>query len=413
VNAVILSIGDELLIGQVVNTNAAFIAARLADAGIDVVSVVTVGDERPAIRRALSEAFEGSDAVVMTGGLGPTHDDVTKRVVADFFGMPLERDDALAGRIASLLSSRGIAWSDAAEEQAAVPSGALLLPNRYGTAAGILVERAGKVVAALPGVPYEMEQIMVDSVVPYLGARTGGAVAVHRTLRTAGISESALAARIGAPASIPAGVKLAFLPSLAGVRLRLDAAAGSREEAARRIAGAEALIRERAARYVYGEGDEELEEVVGRLLAAAGRTLACAESCTGGTIAKKITSVPGSSAYFLGSVVAYHDRLKEGLLGVDPALLAAHGAVSRETAVAMAEGVRKAAGADIGLSVTGIAGPSGGTPGKPVGTVWIACAEAGGTVALKQSFGEGRERVTERSAAAALDLLRRRLLRLE
>ncbi len=208
-------------------------------------------------------------------------------------------------------------------------------------------------------------------------------------------------------------MKLAFLPSLSGVRLRLDASGSSREDAGRLIGSAEALIRERGGRFVYGTEGDELEGVVGALLSGSGLTLACAESCTGGAIARKLTSVPGSSAYFLGSVVAYADRLKTDLLGVDPALIAALGAVSRETALAMAAGVRLAAGSDIGVAVTGIAGPSGGTPEKPVGTVWIAYADADGAIALKQTFGEGRERVVERATVAALDLIRRKLLRLE
>ncbi|HLF14641.1 MAG TPA: competence/damage-inducible protein A [Bacteroidota bacterium] len=412
-NAVIVTIGDELLIGQVVNTNAAFIAGRLSDAGVRILRIVTVGDHKMDIDRGLREAFTEADVVIMTGGLGPTHDDVTKRAVADFFSLPLVHDPALKGRIASLLGSRGIAWNDAAQEQTMVPSGAAILPNRYGTAGGILIERTGKMVLALPGVPYEMEQIITDSVVPLLSAKLTGTIAVHRTLRTAGITESALAARLNVPASLPPGVTLAFLPSLSGVRLRLDATGPSRDDAGRSITAAEALIRERGGRYVYGAENDELEDVVGTMLSASGRTLSCAESCTGGAIAKKLTSVPGSSSYFLGSVVAYDNRLKVQLLGVAPSLLATHGAVSRETSLAMASGVRLVTGSDIGISVTGIAGPSGGSPEKPVGTVWIACADSEGSVALKHTFGEGRERVVERAAVAALDLLRRRLLRLE
>ncbi len=411
--AVILSIGDELLIGQVVNTNAATIAAMLGRAGIGIVRIVTVGDDAAEITDALREAVAGADAVVLTGGLGPTHDDLTKRAVADFFGLPLVTDPALRERIAALLAARGIAWTDAAEEQTLVPAGAAIIPNRYGTAAGIRIDRSGVIVVALPGVPYEMEQMLSDSVVPLLSARHSGPVVVHRTIRTAGISESALATRLDVPTLLPPGVKLAFLPSLTGVRLRIDASAPTRAGAEQSVSAAEALIRERGGRYVYGEEDEELESVVGRLLRSSHRTLACAESCTGGSIAKKITSVPGSSAYFLGSVVAYADRVKSGLVGVDERLIAAHGAVSREVALAMASGVRRAMGADVGIGVTGIAGPGGGSPEKPVGTVWIAYADGDGAVALRHTFGEGRERVVERSTTAALDLLRRKLLRLE
>jgi nicotinamide-nucleotide amidase len=215
------------------------------------------------------------------------------------------------------------------------------------------------------------------------------------------------------PASLPEGVRLAFLPSLTGVRLRLDATGATRDDASRPIALAEAMILDRAGRYVYGAGDEELEDAVGKILLGRNLTIACAESCTGGAIARKITSIPGSSSYFIGSVVAYHDLLKERLLGVDPAVITAHGAVSKETALSMARGVRMVTGAGIGLSATGIAGPSGGTAEKPVGTVWIAYADADGEVALKYTFGEGRQRVVERAAVAALDLARRKLLGVE
>lgn len=412
-NAIILTVGDEILIGQVVNTNAAFLGARLAGAGIEVSRTTVAADRSDSIARELRRAYEEADVVIVTGGLGPTHDDVTKKCIADFFGLPIVRDAALAERIAALLASRGIAWSEAAEEQATVPAGAAILPNRYGTAGGIVIERPGRIVAALPGVPYEMEQMATDSLLPLLETRLSGPVTVHRTLRTAGAGESALAAKLGVPSSLPAGARLAFLPSLTGVRLRIDATGPTRGDAERVVAASEAMIRERGGRYVYGIEDEELEDAVGRLLAGAGLTIACAESCTGGAIAKKLTRVPGSSSWFLGSVVAYHNRLKESILGVDPAVIAAHGAVSKETAAAMADGARRVAKADVGVAVTGIAGPSGGSPGKPVGTVWIACADPGGSVQLMHSFGEGRERVVERAASAALDLVRRRLLRQE
>ncbi len=412
-NAVILSIGDELLIGQVVNTNAAFIARRLADAGVAIREVLTVGDGRTEILRGLEEACALAGFVVVTGGLGPTHDDLTKRALSEFFGLPLVPDPLLRERIADLLKARNIPWGPAAEEQAHVPAGAGVLPNRYGTAPGMMIERAGTTVVALPGVPYEMEQIMTESVLPWVAGRVGGAdVVLHRTLRTTGISESSLSAMIGAPESLPPDVSLAFLPSLSGVRLRLDAA-GPAAEAARRLDAAVEVIAARAGRHLYAMSDEELEAVLGSLLAGRKLSLACAESCTGGSIARRITSVPGSSAYFLGSVVAYSDALKESILGVPAETISAHGAVSKETALAMATGIRAVTGADIGLSTTGIAGPAGGTPEKPVGLVWIACSDAGGGVAVRQTYGEGRSRVVERATFAALELARRRVLGVE
>lgn len=417
-NAVVLSVGDEVLIGQVVNTNAAFIAARLASAGAAILEVLTVGDELTEILRGLGEAsaIAGREGlVVVTGGLGPTHDDLTKKALSEYFGTPLAGDPLLRERIASLLASRNIPWGPAAEEQSIVPSGAVIFPNRYGTAPGMLLERAGTAVVALPGVPYEMEQIMTDSVLPWVAeriARGGGGVVLHRTLRTTGISESSLSTLIGAPDSIPGGVRLAFLPSLSGVRLRLDATGGT-AEAGRRIDAAVEVIRGKAGKYLYAEEDEELEATIGRILSQKRLTLACAESCTGGSIARKITSVPGSSAYFLGGVVAYSDALKESLLGVPSGTIGAHGAVSKETALAMASGVRNVTGADIGVATTGIAGPAGGSPEKPVGLVWIACSDAAGDVAVRQMFGEGRSRVTERATFAALEMVRRRVLGVE
>ncbi len=413
-DAVILSIGDELLLGQVVNTNAGAIARRLSGAGVDIREVLTVGDDRAEILRGLEEACALAGFVVVTGGLGPTHDDVTKNALSEFFALPLVADPRLRERIAALLASRNLAWGPNAEEQAMIPSGAAILPNRYGTAPGIVIEKAGTTVVALPGVPYEMEQILTDSVVPIVAERierNGGKVVLHRTLRTTGISESALSALIGGPESLPPEVKLAFLPSLSGVRLRLDAA-GESAKAARMLDTAEGLIRQKAGRYLYATGEVELESVVGDLLVASNLTIACAESCTGGAVARRITSVAGSSRYFLGAVVAYDNRLKESLLSVPASTIAVHGAVSRETALAMASGIRKQSGADVGISTTGIAGPSGGTPDKPVGLVWIGYEDAGGALAVRQTYGEGRYRVVERATFSALELVRRKLLRL-
>ncbi len=414
-NAVVLSIGDEILIGQVVNTNAAFIAERLSGLGVDIREVLTVGDSPEEILRALGEACSLSGFVVMTGGLGPTHDDVTKRALSEHFDLPLVSDPLLRERIEKLLASRNLRWGPAAEEQAMVPAGATLLENRLGTASGIMIERAGTTVVALPGVPYEMEQMMADAVAPLVAGRIereGGNVVRHRTLRTTGISESSLSSLIGAPEALPADVKLAFLPSLSGVRLRLDVF-GTPGGAGRILDAAEEIIRQKAGRYLYADGDEELEEVVGQILARKTLTIACAESCTGGSISRKITSVPGSSRYFLGAVVAYSDRVKESLLSVPRSTITSHGAVSRETALAMATGIRKVTGADIGVSTTGIAGPSGGTPDKPVGLVWIGFEDARGGIAVRQTFGDGRSRVVERTTFAALELVRRKLLRLE
>lgn len=409
--AVIVTIGDELIIGQVINTNAAFIAERVTEAGIEVHRVVSVGDDRDEIAGAISGALEDAEIVIVTGGLGPTHDDVTKHAVAGLFGKSLISDPGQRERISRLLASRRMEWGPVAEEQTMVPEGAGIIPNRFGTAAGLVLRRGEKTVIVLPGVPYEMEQMMKDAVVPILAGTGTDSVITHRTLRTTGISESALAARLGDIDHLPGGATLAFLPSLSGVRLRVTVRATTREEASRFLWQAAGAIAEKAGKYLFGEGGDELEDVVGRLLAERKLTIATAESCTGGLIARRLTSVPGSSSYFLGSIVAYSDRLKTRLLEIPPSLLSDHGAVSGEVARAMAENIRRIAGSDIGVASTGIAGPSGASPEKPVGLVFTGYADRDGPVTLRHTFGEGRDRVVQRATFAALETVRRRILK--
>src|SRR5689334_7183872 len=395
--AAVLAIGDELLIGQVVNTNAAVIAQLLGEAGIGVARVVTVGDDRAAIIRAVGEEFARHDLLLVTGGLGPTHDDITRDALAEFFGVKLVSDPEVRRRVAELLASRDAPWTEAAENQTLIAEGATAIPNSVGTAPGELFERDGKFLVVMPGVPQEMEAMMRDFIVPRFRDR-GGAI-IHTTLNTTGITESSLAALLGDPAGfLTGGATLAFLPSLRGVRLRISVG-GADAAAASRAAGAvERHIREKAAPYIFGTGDELLEEVVGRMLVERGMTLAVAESCTGGLIADRITDIPGSSTWFERGVVAYSNAAKIGILGVPPEIIAAHVAVSNETACAMAEGIRRIAHADVGLAVTGIAGPSGGSAEKPVGLVWIAVARSSDVAARAYRFGTGRRRVKERAA---------------
>jgi nicotinamide-nucleotide amidase len=400
VNGVIIGVGDERLIGQIVNSNAAFIGRALEEAGVRVLRTAVVGDDAGAITRAFDEALRDATLTICTGGLGPTPDDLTKRTAAEYFGMRLETDPEHSRRIAALLAARGIPWGPAADEQSLVPKGATVIPNPTGTAAGLLFERAGRRLVLLPGVPQEMTRMMTDSVIPVVSSLPGRMAIRHRTIRTSGAGEQTLHGRIGD--ALPGGADLAYLPSLTGVRLRITARGGSAGEVERAVAEAEAHLVERVGRFIYGEEEEELETVVGRLLAAGSLTLAVAESCTGGLVARKITSVPGASGYFLGGVVAYSNNLKTKLLDVPPNVIERFGAVSEECARAMAAGIRAATGADIGLSVTGIAGPSGGTPEKPVGLVWTAVADGETTRAARHQFGEGRERVTERACTALL-----------
>ncbi len=408
--ALILTIGDELLIGQVLNTNAAFISDKLSGAGVEVVRQLTVGDEASEILRALREGYDALDAVLITGGLGPTHDDITKKALCTFFQTDLVSDPGVRQCIERFLAQRSQPWSDASEEQTLVPRGCTVILNHHGTAPGALFERGGKYVFAMPGVPYEMEYMMNDFIVPLLRSRAGGKTIVHRTLRTTGIPESVLSARLGNIEEMLGGARLAFLPSAGGVRLRIsvvDADSGRAEARARAV---EERIRAKAEEFIYGTGEEEIEEVVGRLLVERGLTIALAESFTGGLVSHRLTNVPGSSRYLLASVVAYSNDAKRAILGVPAELIKTQGAVSEEVAVAMAAGARTVSGASLGLSTTGIAGPSGGTPEKPVGLVWIGYADRERSFARRFTMGGERVRIKERASQSALELIRRTLL---
>jgi nicotinamide-nucleotide amidase len=296
------------------------------------------------------------------------------------------------------------------DDQILVPRAATVLPNPAGTAPGLWCERDGRVLIVMPGVPYEMKAIMEESVLPRLSGRHRGRAIIQRTLRTTGIAESVLARQIGELDALLETAKLAFLPSPRGVRLRITVEDPDRAAAEALADRVEMRLRDRAGKYIYGTGEQELEEVVGRLLAGRGMTVAVAESCTGGQIADRITAVSGSSAYFDRGVVTYSDRSKTELLGVPADLIVRTGAVSREVAEAMARGIRERSGTSFGLSTTGIAGPSGGTQDKPVGLVWIGIADGEAALAVKHTFGGSRSLIKERASTAALELLRRRIL---
>ena len=415
-NAEILSIGDELLIGQVINTNQAYIAEQLNRVGILVDRMSTVGDIEGDILQALAEAFTTHDVVTVTGGLGPTHDDITRAAVCSYFKTDLVRDQASMERIERVFARRNLPMLPRNRDQAMVPRGCTVIPNALGTAPGYFFNRKGKYCIVLPGVPYEMESMMAEFVIPYFERHPTGAIIRHRTLKTTGIAESVLAERIGPVQDLfrnHEGTTLAFLPGPTGVRLRITVRASTRDEAEQQITHVESVLRERAGKYLYGADEEEIEEVVGRLLAERHLTIAVAESCTGGLIADRITNVPGSSRYFERGIVVYSNASKLAELGVPSALIEQHGAVSKPVAEAMALGIRTKSNADIGISTTGIAGPTGGSAEKPVGLVWIGYSDCEGTLALEFYYGEDRRRIKERASQAALDLVRRRLLRIE
>lgn len=408
--AAIITIGDEILIGQITDTNSAYISRALDGAGIEVVERVSVGDEREDIEQALARMLSRCPLVIVTGGLGPTKDDITKRTLADFFGVGLVRDEASYRLTERMLTARGIEFNELNRAQALVPEGSRVFPNRNGTAPGMWIERGGRVVVSLPGVPFEMKALMEEQVMPALKERFGLHTNVHRTMITFGLAESVLARTI-APweDSLPETMHLAYLPNPTAIRLRLsvyDAGPGAERAIMERFAQLEKLI----GPYIIGYGDATVEEVVAGMLKERGATLAVTESCTGGRIASRFTAMAGASEYFLCGVVAYSNDAKTSVLGVDPALIAAHGAVSREVAEAMAEGVRRISGADYAVATTGIAGPGGGTAEKPVGTVWIAVASPERTFSRLMRYGALREQNIERASTSAVNLLRLALL---
>lgn len=410
-----MTVGDELLIGQVVNTNAAWMGEQLSLAGVDVRRVLTLGDRAEAIHAALADAYRTSELVIVTGGLGPTHDDVTRDAVAGFFGAALRLNEAVLEHIQARFAARGYEMPSSNRKQAMVPEGFEVLPNPIGTAPGLWYAGEGtdvrpRVLAVLPGVPSEMRALMESEVLPRLRKRKGLRVIRHRTLLTTGIGESNLQERIGDLSSrLSEDVRLAYLPGPSGVRLRLTAAGEDRDGVEDELDRLEAYLRERVAPYLFGTGTQTLEALVGEMLKARGQTIAVAESCTGGFVLNRLTNIPGSSAYVVGGVVAYGNGVKMSKLGVSGAALEQEGAVSEAVARQMARGIRERLGADIGIATTGVAGPSGGTPEKPVGTVWIGYADASGEEARLLRLAKDRLLNKALTSAAVLNEVRRRL----
>ncbi len=403
----VVTIGTELLLGLTPDTNAAELGRALAAAGVEVVRHSSVADRPEAIRAAVAEALDRTGFVITTGGLGPTRDDMTKHVVAELFGKPLQLKEDVLRSLEERFRRLGRPMAAVNRTQAEVPEGATVLPNPRGTAPGLWLEERGRVVVMLPGVPREMRGLLAEEVLPRLAARSSGMVVRSRTVRTTGIAESALAERVGAIEDDIAPLTLAYLPSVDGVDLRVTAWTIPEAEAERRLAATVAVLRERAAEHCYGEDGTDLAGVVLRQLRTRKTRLAVAESCTGGLLGGRITAIPGSSEVFAGGIVAYDDAVKRGMLDVSAALLKPHGAVSEEVVRAMVAGALRRFGVGAGLAVTGIAGPSGGTPEKPVGTVWLAAAFGQETRALKRILPGDRAEIRARAAQAALDLLRR------
>lgn len=410
--AEIIAIGDELLIGQVVNTNAAFIAQQLNAVGIAILRTTTVGDDENEILKALQESVENADVTIVTGGLGPTHDDITKKTICKFFNTDLTMNQEVLLNIREQLKRRNVLPTKVVEEQALVPRIASVIRNEVGAAPGLFIEQSHRYFFALPGVPHEMERMVDNFIAPLLRSKRSGQAILHRTLNTTGITESALAEKLDNLPALLGEAKLAFLPSTSGVRLRITVVNKEAGVAVDLINEVESRIRSKVEKYIYGVEDETLEQSIGTLLVELHLRLAVAESCTGGLIAHRLTNVSGSSRYFDRGVIAYSNQAKVDNLNVPLESIEIHGAVSKEVAEAMASGIRQIAQTDIGISTTGIAGPTGGTPEKPVGLAWIGYSDAQETMAIKFQFGHGRLQIKERTAQAALNLIRRKLLQL-
>jgi nicotinamide-nucleotide amidase len=406
----LVAIGNELLLGHTLDTNGADIARTLAALGVEIVRRSAVPDRPGDIAAAVGEALRRTGAVITTGGLGPTRDDVSKKVVAELYGMPLDFDEAVWSDIVARFARARRTPAVSNRGQAEVPRGATVLRNRWGTAPGLWLEGPPGLTIMLPGVPIEMRQLLEFEVGPRLAARAAGGVVRSLVVRTTAIPESTLAERMGEVEAEIAPLTLAYLPGTHGVDLRLTAWRLDPAEADRRLRQAADLVTARAGEHVYGEGDADLAAVVLERARRAKLTLCAAESCTGGLVGGRLTDIPGSSDVFMGAVVCYADRLKTELLQVPAALIGAHGAVSGEVACAMAEGARRRLGVDLALAVTGIAGPGGGSADKPVGTVWFGVASPKGTDTRRIVFLGSRREVRERATQTALYLLDRRLL---
>ena len=418
----LLTIGDELLLGQTTNTNAAWLGEKLSQIGVHVERSVTVGDDEDAIVTELDRAYESAQLVITTGGLGPTHDDMTKSIVAEYFGCDLEVNDDLLARVRLYYERRGREMPPEVASMAEVPAEFEMLENNVGTAAGLWYAdeeegRGSRLIAVLPGVPDEMKSIFDNGVAERLSGRTDVQDLVHRTLLTTGVPESSLQQKIGDLSGwLSDSLKLAYLPSTSGVRLRLTAYGKDADAAKERIADLEAELRDRIGKYIFGTEKESLEGVVGQVLSDNALTVGTAESATGGLIGHRLTKIPGSSNYFWGGIIAYANDVKIAVLGVEPVTLETHGAVSTEVAEQMARGVRNRLGTHIGISTTGIAGPGGGSEDKPVGTVFIGFAmgtpgEDPTTIdTVRLQLTNDRHLNKELFATSALEMIRRQLV---
>ena len=405
-NATIITIGDEILIGQIVDTNSVSIARKLNAIGIIIKEKLSIGDSSSEIAATLNRALQSSDVLIITGGLGPTKDDITKHTLAEYFGSKLVYNPTEGEHVRQLLERRGIQFTELNRNQAMLPECCTVLHNAHGTAPGMWFNHEGKVIISLPGVPFEMEHLMEDEVVPRLKAQFTLSDIVHRTIITRGIPESILAERIEKwEDSLPDFLHLAYLPAPNIVRLRLSAYNVNKVEAESEIDAHVEKLRTIIGDNIVGFEGATVESLVHDILIKRSLKLAVAESCTGGTISAKFTAMVGASQYFMAGVTAYSNEAKRDILGVSMTDIECFGAVSEVVALEMAEGIRRITGADYAIATTGIAGPSGGTRQKPVGTVWIAIATPNGSYAVMRNSGTDRSQIINRASAYAIEML--------
>lgn len=407
IRAEVLTIGDEILFGQITDTNTAYLSTELAAIGIRTVRKSSVGDSPQAILQVLAEAAQRADVVLMTGGLGPTKDDLTKHTLCTYFDTTLEQDPEALAMVTAFFKQRGRELTELNRRQADLPVGCTYLPNTAGTAPGMWFERNGTVFVSMPGVPHEMKTLMAEQVLPRLAARFALPVIYHQFIMTVGLGESFLAEKIaGWENALPPHIRLAYLPSMGLVRLRLTATGHSLTDLQHEVNGQVELLKPLLQTHIFSYENEAFEEALARLLRAAGVSISTAESCTGGYLSSQLTKVAGSSAYFLGGVVAYANAAKTTLLEVEEAALATEGAVSEAVARQMAEGIRRLSHSTYGLATTGIAGPGGGSTEKPVGLVYIALAGPQGTAVRQLQLGGTRQQIIHMASLTLLNWLR-------
>ncbi len=409
--AEIITIGDEILIGQIIDTNSAWIGEQFNMYGIEIYQITSVHDDLEHICHALKNAEGRVDLVLMTGGLGPTKDDITKKALCEYFGSKLVFHEPTFAYIKERFEKRGIDLNKLNRDQALVPDNCKVIPNNAGTAPCMWFEKNDTIFVSVPGVPFEMKYIVENEILPRLSSNGKTKAIYHKTVLTQGLPESMLAKKIEKwESALPANIKLAYLPNPMSVRLRLSAIGKDKKELERTVEQEIEKLHKILPDHIFGYDKETMAEVIGRMLKEKGKKLAVAESCTGGYISHLITSVPGSSEFYNGSVTAYSNDVKENTLGVKKSTLEKYGAVSEQVAKEMAEGVKRIFNADFAVSTTGIAGPTGGTEEKPVGTVWIAVAGENKVVAFNHIFGDNRERNIIRSSQTTLQILRRVIL---